>query len=175
MTNAPQALPSRYAGILFRSRTEARWAVLFNWAGLQWNYEQEGFALDAGNYLPDFFLPELGLWFEVKPDETDLGERPRFEELCRRSGNNGVIAYGPPAPGRENLSYFNRETQSWETGFALTEDRRDEGYFWLKRDDLAFGIGGPGKPTDHDRGPTITARLARAFAAAAAERFDGKK
>jgi hypothetical protein len=62
-------IPTRYAGRLFRSRLEARFAVFFNALGIDWDYEPEGFALKAGWYLPDFYLPNLdgGTWIEVKP------------------------------------------------------------------------------------------------------------
>lgn len=43
-----------YNGYRFRSRLEARWAVLFDGIGIRYRYEPEGFALDDGTlYLPD--------------------------------------------------------------------------------------------------------------------------
>lgn len=35
-------IQTAYKGYLFRSRTEARWAVFFDHLGWQWEYEQEG-------------------------------------------------------------------------------------------------------------------------------------
>ena len=65
-----KAIDTRYAGHLFRSRLEARWAVAFDSLGLRWEYEKEGFELPSGaRYLPDFWLPDVngGCWIEVKP------------------------------------------------------------------------------------------------------------
>jgi hypothetical protein len=52
------ALPATYGGVLFRSRTEARWAVFLDALGVRWEYEREGYALPCGNYLPDFWLED---------------------------------------------------------------------------------------------------------------------
>jgi hypothetical protein len=65
-----QAIETRYAGCRFRSRLEARWAVFFDHAGIDWEYEPEGLKVDTPvgriNYLPDFWLPRAGQWVEVK-------------------------------------------------------------------------------------------------------------
>lgn len=62
-----KAIETRYAGCRFRSRLEARWAVFFDYLGISWRYEPEGFWLSNGvKYLPDFYLPELDTWVEVK-------------------------------------------------------------------------------------------------------------
>lgn len=62
-----QAIETHYAGYRFRSRLEARWAVFFDVFGLAYRYEPEGFELEGGGrYLPDFYLPDLRAWAEVK-------------------------------------------------------------------------------------------------------------
>jgi hypothetical protein len=41
--------------------------VFFDHLGVQWRYEAEGYQLSSGvRYLPDFFLPDLDTWVEVK-------------------------------------------------------------------------------------------------------------
>jgi len=40
-------IETKYAGPLFRSRTEARWAVFFDAAGIEWQYEHEGFNVNG--------------------------------------------------------------------------------------------------------------------------------
>lgn len=89
------AIETQYKGYRFRSRLEARWAVFFDALGIRWEYELEGFDLpDAGRYLPDFYLPGSGVFFEVK------GEKPTDEEtlkayvLARETGKPVVIACG---------------------------------------------------------------------------------
>ena len=61
-------IETEYKGYRFRSRLEARWAIALDTMGLKWHYEHEGFAIDGlGWYLPDFWLPDLKCWAEVKP------------------------------------------------------------------------------------------------------------
>lgn len=77
---AIQAIDTEYAGKLFRSRLEARWAVFFDALGIEWEYETEGFEDDSGKrYLPDFYLPWCGYYCEVKGDPEGL--RNDFERL----------------------------------------------------------------------------------------------
>ena len=56
-------MQTRYAGCLFRSRLEARWAVFFDHLGIRWRYEHQGYDLGKeGSYLPDFLLyPDTAL------------------------------------------------------------------------------------------------------------------
>lgn len=67
MTVTIKAIETEYAGCRFRSRLEARWAVVFDHLGIRWEYEPEGLELDGVRYLPDFRLPDMdGLYAEVK-------------------------------------------------------------------------------------------------------------
>jgi len=60
-------IPTIYKGQKFRSRIEAKWAVLFDLLKIIWVYEPDGFQLSTGKYLPDFYLPEYEAFVEVKP------------------------------------------------------------------------------------------------------------
>jgi hypothetical protein len=62
-----RAIETEYNGYRFRSRLEARWAVFFDTLGVSYEYEKEGFETEAGRYLPDFWLPQFGAWYEIKP------------------------------------------------------------------------------------------------------------
>lgn len=62
-----KAIETEYNGYLFRSRLEARWAVFFDTLGIRYHYELEGFDIGGMKYLPDFYLPQLECWAEVKP------------------------------------------------------------------------------------------------------------
>lgn len=61
-----KAIETCYNGYRFRSRLEARWAVFFDTAGIKYRYEEQGFEKDGERYLPDFYLPELDVYAEVK-------------------------------------------------------------------------------------------------------------
>lgn len=67
-----QPIETRYAGCRFRSRLEARHAVLFDKLGIRWEYEPQGFIVDRRPYLPDFRLMDSGTWVEVKGNEEEL-------------------------------------------------------------------------------------------------------
>lgn len=61
-------IETHYNGYRFRSRLEARWAVFFDSAFIEYQYEPEGYVLDDGTcYLPDFYLPLFHLYVEIKP------------------------------------------------------------------------------------------------------------
>lgn len=67
MSTTVKALPTTYAGVEFRSRLEARTAMLLDQHGVNWHYEAEGFELSDGTrYLPDFWLPATRTYIEVK-------------------------------------------------------------------------------------------------------------
>lgn len=71
-----KAIETAYKGYRFRSRLEARYAVMFDALGLEWEYEPEGFNLGNGiYYLPDFKVKLSGdttEWFEVKGDTSNI-------------------------------------------------------------------------------------------------------
>lgn len=91
-----QALETEYRGIKYRSRTEARWAVYLDELRVTYNYEPEGFDLGGEWYLPDFWLPSPGMWFEVKGIEPNERERRLACALSKASRCPVVIAVGPP-------------------------------------------------------------------------------
>jgi hypothetical protein len=63
----PKALEVSYSGRIFRSRLEARWAVLLDMLEVNWDYEPTFYECGEGLfYLPDFYLPDHQLWLEVK-------------------------------------------------------------------------------------------------------------
>lgn len=77
-----RAIDTAYSGRLFRSRLEARWAVFFNRLGIRWEYEKEGFELpdESGQslrYLPDFWIPHIESYVEIKADDPSDSERAK--------------------------------------------------------------------------------------------------
>jgi hypothetical protein len=91
-------IETRAYGHRFRSRLEARWAVAFTEARINWHYEPEGFDLgEAGLYLPDFWLPQVSMWAEVKADCLTDPELRKAEALVRQSGHPCLLLIGQPA------------------------------------------------------------------------------
>lgn len=98
-----QALPTRYHGLLYRSRCEARWAVVFDRLGWTHHYEPEAYQLSIGPYLPDFYLPDIDIYFEVKAAQPSYDECKKAEALCVASETPVVISTGPPNPRRDEI------------------------------------------------------------------------
>lgn len=112
-----KAIETTYQGVRFRSRLEARWAVFFDAMGIKWEYEPQGFEFasrldrhsyekrETFHYLPDFKLPHLGLWVEVKGSLTAAECRRLLEcaaalSAAETSGGctgpkNDVVVLGP--------------------------------------------------------------------------------
>lgn len=91
-----KAIETRYKGYRFRSRLEARWAVYFDAVGIQWEYEKEGYHLPSGMYLPDFWLPQVKMWAEVKPKEFNGAELNKAIELAVGTGHQVLLLDGAP-------------------------------------------------------------------------------
>ena len=98
-----KAIETLYNGYRFRSRLEARWAVFFNTAGIKYQYEPEGFDLGNGvYYLPDFWLPELKMWVEVKGEKPSEEDQQKCATLAEQSGNRVLIVGQIPQIGYGN-------------------------------------------------------------------------
>ncbi|UKS29983.1 hypothetical protein LOZ80_14015 [Paenibacillus sp. HWE-109] len=94
-----KAIETKYDGYRFRSRLEARWAVFFNALGIEYQYEIEGYEMGSLRYLPDFYIPSLDRWFEVKGKPLNVAEIKKCEEFCRRKDNENIkfsILIGAP-------------------------------------------------------------------------------
>ena len=73
-----QAIPTTYHGVEFRSKLEARVAACLDQFHLTWFYEHEGYTLSTGErYLPDFWLPNIRTYIEVKGDHGEREHKPR--------------------------------------------------------------------------------------------------
>jgi endogenous inhibitor of DNA gyrase (YacG/DUF329 family) len=60
-----------YNGFKFRSKGEARYAEWCDVVGIKWLYEPQVFNLSNCSYIPDFYLPKLNKWIEIKCDIND--------------------------------------------------------------------------------------------------------
>jgi len=76
---AIQSLPTKYKGIMFRSRLESRWAMVLDGLGIPWEYEPEDgkYLLPSGVYWPDFRCfggTDHAFWLEIKGQMPDSRE-----------------------------------------------------------------------------------------------------
>lgn len=108
-----KAIETHYKSYRFRSRLEARWAVFFERLGLKWEYEPEGFDLSCYQplgyklssyaYLPDFWLPGLGLYVEIKGSEPTDEEIAKCNLLADHTQRATLLVFGLPY---ENPGYL---------------------------------------------------------------------
>lgn len=75
--------------------------VLFDLEKIDWEYEREGYQLPSGWYVPDFWLPQVGMWAEVKPSTFSGIERLRCDELARVTEFPVILLAGAPS----NIAY----------------------------------------------------------------------
>lgn len=114
-----KAIPTRYAGVLFRSRLEARWARFLDELDVKWEYEPQGYATDGEPYLCDFviFAACGTLWAEVKPDwKTDPEGIARWRRFAaqRPQPSRAVLLTGTPAPELKLLVVGGTWDEPWE-------------------------------------------------------------
>ena len=90
MNKSIKPIETCYGGCRFRSRLEARWAIFFDAVGLKYEYEVEGFEMNGIRYLPDFYIPSLNRWFEIKAKPLDEYEMKKCEEFCFNIDNENI-------------------------------------------------------------------------------------
>jgi len=61
-----EAIPTIYKEIRFRSKLEASYAKTMDEYRIEWSYEVIGYDLNGIRYLPDFWLPKINTFLEVK-------------------------------------------------------------------------------------------------------------
>lgn len=127
-----QAIETSYSGYDFRSRHEARWAVFFSTLNVAWEYEVQGHYVDGfRKYLPDFYLPDHGLYVEVKPTDADRVD-PEGVELWNAFAGDVAVNWkekraamfvGPvPDPGAVDRAGPPRAEQWYDPGIVITGD-----------------------------------------------------
>lgn len=120
-----KAIETVYKGYRFRSRLEARWAVFFDALGIEWQYEAEGFDLDGVWYLPDFWLPQLRCWCEIKanlPEDLD-NQVIKWGELSKQ--NPLLVIIGQPFPDEYIVTFIQDDDVAGDGQFwpAITKGR----------------------------------------------------
>lgn len=125
--NEIKAIETQYAGITFRSRLEARWAVVFDKLGITWVYEHEGYETPFGKYVPDFWLPDVymrddkhkGVYFEVKPVSYADYLHPALEYVCNSLSVSGVLAKGFPNDEQEVSECLWEIAKDWDCDMTI--------------------------------------------------------
>lgn len=113
-----KAIETKYDGYKFRSRLEARWATFFNALDIPYAYEHEGYDLEGVWYLPDFWLPSLDCWIEIKGKEPTEEEREKTQLLALYTQKEVCTFYGnidlPELMDFEYNSFLDRPARLWK-------------------------------------------------------------
>lgn len=121
---------TKHNGYLFRSRLEARWALFLEFLKIDYLYEPKTFDLKNGHsYTPDFYLPILNIWIEIKPTYPTEEERERAKLLDNETpfqGSKVYIFYGSMSPP------FVNKFQEGTKGILFLEDREEEPLCWCQ-------------------------------------------
>lgn len=108
-TGTIPAKPTKFNGIQYRSKTEAKWAAFFTYYKMKFWYEPQRFRFKKCCYLPDFYLPELGCWLEVKGAPATPFERLKVQLLAQRTKQNVLLAEGKIKPEIQICSWEKTE------------------------------------------------------------------
>lgn len=83
-------------GINYNSRTEARYACLYHYLGLQYQYEPEKLVVGGRAMIPDFFLPEHGVFVEVGPNDLAIHNKKqaKAQGLADATGCPVIVTQG---------------------------------------------------------------------------------
>lgn len=170
-----QAIDTFYRGYKFRSRLEARWAVFFDAMRIKWVYEPEGFNINGIFYLPDFLLPQISCYAEVKPQGLSDEEINKVNSLALESGLKVILLIDVPSTKE---TYLVAEPHAVEETFGTQEEMRrimsdPENYIILSKDgkrclfysengaDILKAASGNHHPHDAFRSAVEAARSAR--------------
>lgn len=83
-----------YDGYIMRSRAETRLAAILDGIGVSYVYEHMPYS--HRGYLPDFYLPHLDVFIEVKGKKPTAEEKAKCERLFADTGCTVLIVYGSP-------------------------------------------------------------------------------
>lgn len=99
---------THYNGYKFRSSLIARWTVFFDSYGIEYEYVLDEIVLgNEKSYLPDFYIPSLELYVEVKPNKSlNLSELKKIESFSLDWDNNLLLIMG--IPSEEEMLLLNR-------------------------------------------------------------------
>lgn len=87
-------------GYMLRSHTERVWAELMDVVGVHYLYEPHLLRLPGRKYLPDFYIPEADVYFEVKGPEANGDEKAKAEQAYRLTGRPVFFLQGKPESDR---------------------------------------------------------------------------
>lgn len=118
------SIPTKYKGIQFRSRLEAKWAAFFDLLDWDWTYEP----FDLHGWIPDFALNfKKPVLVEVKPILTKADFRSYRREFTRAKTDLEVLLVGTQLFQKQQPSskvvvgqLLDRVTKRWHSAILFT-------------------------------------------------------
>jgi hypothetical protein len=102
-----------FNGVQFRSKLEAQWAVFFDNLSIAFEYEPILDEVDIGVgivwYKPDFFLPDIDQWVEVKPVDfrnMEDGDKKKAYGWARDYESLLILVGGPSIPKENTKAHY---------------------------------------------------------------------
>lgn len=83
-----------YCGVEFRSTTEAKFALFLDRLGVAWTYEPEGYTDGLHQTVPDFWIPSMACFVEVK--HRGEYDRHKPKTVARVTGVPVYVLVAPP-------------------------------------------------------------------------------
>ena len=125
-----KAIEIKYAGLHFRSKTEAKWALFMDMIGCKYIYEPEGYDLgDSVFYCPDFYLPDIDTFLEIKPI---IGGIPSHtKKLAEQSRKRVITMHGSPRLDDDDMGICEElGLPDYDEGGYVAQDEcgKDHGY-----------------------------------------------
>lgn len=87
-----KSIPTEFRGIKFRSRLEANVAQFLLDIGLEYEYEAKSFLVDGEHYCPDFYIPCMQQFIEVRGYESEASERT-LDFFSRSEEGTGLVVF----------------------------------------------------------------------------------
>ena len=107
-------IPTKYKGIEMRSKLESKFAFFLDALCIEWIYEPQTFMLSKGfMYKPDFYLPKLKTWIEVK---GIIKKHNKEISKCFVKDNNTELIL----VSATEICWFS--TQDFEDGIGIDKD-----------------------------------------------------
>jgi len=109
----------------FHSILEAQWAVFFDAMGIKYEYEKEVFQFEEHIFIPDFWLPQVSMWADVKPNRFTDVETLKCQKVANKTGKRCLLLEGAP----DFRSYWGIASENedddycdWDTDYLLTSE-----------------------------------------------------
>lgn len=134
-----KVIPTEYNGYRFRSRLEARWAVFMDVLKVPFLYDPDAYEFNGVGYLPDFFIPSIGAFLEIKPVKPAKSEQVIYSSLAQFTKQRVFLAHQAPelpacANDDESMTCFfpeggedyNHDTPTLRAAYTIAKGYRFE-------------------------------------------------